>query len=166
MQALRTMCAFGLIALLPAPAADGQELDTRAYSNVPVGVNLLQVGFGHSTGNILVDPSVPVEGLEAVVHHRRQGHELCPNGSSSFTMPPVGDHIWVVLSTFRCSALLIARHDGSLNNLFLIGSLAGLRDDLRRVHGLFRLGTTRVVRVHVRGADLATRIDHVSRRHR
>jgi hypothetical protein len=43
----------------------GQELEVRAYTNIPVGVNVLQFGYGRSTGNILVDPSLPVEGLNA-----------------------------------------------------------------------------------------------------
>lgn len=45
-----------------------QDLDVRAYSNVPVGVNILQAGYGRSVGNILVDPSLPVEGLDASVN--------------------------------------------------------------------------------------------------
>ncbi len=51
---------FGLAVQLKA-----QELDVRAYTNVPVGVNILLVGYGRSVGNILVDPSLPVEDLDA-----------------------------------------------------------------------------------------------------
>jgi len=42
-----------------------QELEARALSNVPVGTNFLVVGFGHSWGNILLDPSLPIEGLDS-----------------------------------------------------------------------------------------------------
>ena len=42
----------------------------------------------------------------------------------------------------------------------------GLDDCLDRDHGLFRLGATTVIRVHMSGADLATRGDGISCRHR
>ena len=65
----RLVTVLGLaMGLLFAPALEGQELDVRAYAHVPVGMNLLRLGYGYSTGNILVDPSLPVEGLEADVH--------------------------------------------------------------------------------------------------
>lgn len=48
-----------------AVPAVAQELDVRTYTNVPVGSNVLQAGYGRSVGNILVDPSLPVEGLDA-----------------------------------------------------------------------------------------------------
>ena len=53
-------------AILGSPGrGEAQELEVRAYTNVPVGVNILQLGYGRSRGNILVDPSLPVEGLDA-----------------------------------------------------------------------------------------------------
>ena len=42
----------------------------------------------------------------------------------------------------------------------------GLDDRLDRDHGLYRLGATTVIRVHMSGADLATRGDGISCRHR
>jgi hypothetical protein len=56
------------VLLLLSGVSKAQELDVRAYAHVPVDVNLFLLGYGHSTGNILVDPSLPVEGLEANVH--------------------------------------------------------------------------------------------------
>ena len=56
------------LGLFFAAALEGQELDVRAYAHVPVGLNVLRLGYGYSTGNILVDPSLPVEGLEADIH--------------------------------------------------------------------------------------------------
>lgn len=55
----------GLAALLWGAQAQAQELETRFYTNVPVGLNLLQFGYARSTGNILVDPALPIEGLDA-----------------------------------------------------------------------------------------------------
>lgn len=53
-----------LLLLLPSMART-QELETRYYINMPVGINLFQVGYGRSEGNVLIDPSLPIEGLNA-----------------------------------------------------------------------------------------------------
>jgi hypothetical protein len=46
----------------------GQELEPRALTNVPVGMNFAAVGYGFSRGNILLDPAVPIEDLTSHVH--------------------------------------------------------------------------------------------------
>lgn len=45
-----------------------QELEPRALTNVPVGTNFLFLGYGYSEGNLLLDPSIPVEGLQSRLH--------------------------------------------------------------------------------------------------
>ena len=42
-----------------------QELEPRNLTNVPVGSNFVLIGYGHSRGNILLDPSIPIEDLDA-----------------------------------------------------------------------------------------------------
>lgn len=42
-----------------------QELEPRSLTNVPVGMNFVLVGYGYANGNILLDPSVPIEDLDA-----------------------------------------------------------------------------------------------------
>jgi len=42
-----------------------QDLEPRAYSPSPVGLNFLVLGFGYSTGSVLVDPSLPVSNVKA-----------------------------------------------------------------------------------------------------
>lgn len=37
-----------------------QDIEPRAYSNAPVGVNFLLVGYGQSEGGVSFDPSVPL----------------------------------------------------------------------------------------------------------
>jgi hypothetical protein len=49
-------------------AATAQELEPRAYSSVPVGVNFVAVGYAFSQGNILLDPVLPVEDFDARIH--------------------------------------------------------------------------------------------------
>jgi hypothetical protein len=45
---------------LQAPHARAQNLEPRAYTNAPVGMNFLIGGFLYTKGNIAVDPSVPL----------------------------------------------------------------------------------------------------------
>ncbi len=42
-----------------------QELAPRAYWPAPEGLNLALVGYQYSTGDVLFDPSLPIEGVEA-----------------------------------------------------------------------------------------------------
>ena len=49
-----------LIGTLSTPAAQGQELEPRAYSNLPMGLNFLAVGYAHSQGGLATDPSLPL----------------------------------------------------------------------------------------------------------
>ena len=53
--------AFLLCALLVAAAASAQDLEPRAYSNVPVGVDFLVVGYAYTEGSVSTDPSLPIE---------------------------------------------------------------------------------------------------------
>jgi hypothetical protein len=48
--------------------AAAQELEPRAYSAAPVGLNFLVVVTGRSTGGVVVDPSLPVEDVDASVN--------------------------------------------------------------------------------------------------
>lgn len=44
-----------------------QELEPRTYTNTGVGVNLIGVNAGISRGNVLLDPSLPIENLDGDV---------------------------------------------------------------------------------------------------
>ncbi|MGH7494316.1 MAG: transporter [bacterium] len=48
--------------------ASAQELEPRAYSNAPVGMNFVAATYGFSRGNILVDASLPVEDFRVTAH--------------------------------------------------------------------------------------------------
>jgi len=45
-----------------------QELEPRALTNVPVGMNFAVIGYGYSQGNILLDPAIPIEDVNAKLH--------------------------------------------------------------------------------------------------
>jgi len=56
---------LGCAAALPTLSAHAQRIEPRSYANAPIGVNFLTVGYGYSSGNVLVDPSIPVEDATA-----------------------------------------------------------------------------------------------------
>ena len=45
-----------------------QELEPRSLTNVPVGWNFVVLGYGFARGNILLDPSIPIEDLDSRLH--------------------------------------------------------------------------------------------------
>jgi hypothetical protein len=47
--------------------AGAQELEPRAYTAAPTGVNFLLVAGGRSTGGVVVDPSLPVDDVQAAI---------------------------------------------------------------------------------------------------
>ena len=57
-----------------AVQAIGQELDPRAYSVSPVGTNIIVLGFGHSTGDLSFDPTLPIEDGEAKINAASIGY--------------------------------------------------------------------------------------------
>src|SRR5436189_74194 len=40
--------------------AEAQDIEPRAYSNAPVGVNFLVAGYAYSHGGLSLDPSIPL----------------------------------------------------------------------------------------------------------
>jgi Putative MetA-pathway of phenol degradation len=51
-----TACAFMAIAF----NAGAQDIEPRAYSNAPVGVNFLVAGYGYTQGGLPSDPALPI----------------------------------------------------------------------------------------------------------
>jgi len=45
-----------------------QDLEPRAYSNIPVRMNFLLAGYAYSTGGVLFDPAVPLENAHIKIH--------------------------------------------------------------------------------------------------
>lgn len=55
-----------LLGLLVVPSSSpAQEPEPRAYSNAPVGMNFLVASYGYQWGNVVFDPSLPVEDVTA-----------------------------------------------------------------------------------------------------
>ena len=49
------------------PQASAQDLEPRAYSNTPVGMNFLIAGYSYTSGNVAIDPSLQIENAELEV---------------------------------------------------------------------------------------------------
>ena len=63
----RWMC-HGTLAFAFSLPLSAQDLEPRALSNVPVGMNFLLVGYGYVSGNVLLDPAIPIEGLDSRIN--------------------------------------------------------------------------------------------------
>jgi hypothetical protein len=57
-------CSFAVALASLAGFASAQDLEPRLYTNVPVGINFLGVGYAYSDGNVLFDPAVALENAE------------------------------------------------------------------------------------------------------
>lgn len=62
------LVATGLAVLAAGRPAVAQELEPRAYSNAPVGLNFLIAGYGFSKGGVAFDPSVPLTDANIRIH--------------------------------------------------------------------------------------------------
>lgn len=67
MMLIRIATLILVVAALAVPAY-AQELDPRAYQPAPVGANAFTVGYTHSFGDIVFDPSFPAKDVEASLH--------------------------------------------------------------------------------------------------
>ena len=59
---------IGLLLAGVASNARAQQIEPRAYSNAPVGINFLLAGYGYADGTVVVDPSVQLENAQLQVH--------------------------------------------------------------------------------------------------
>ena len=55
----RVGAALVALALLAAATAEAQELEPRAYTNTPVGMNFLVLGYAYTKGDVPLDTSLP-----------------------------------------------------------------------------------------------------------
>jgi len=61
----RILLGFVLLGL--TAAAFGQDLEPRVYSAAPAGTRFLVLALAYSTGNVLLDPSVPITDVNAKI---------------------------------------------------------------------------------------------------
>ncbi|PWB73165.1 MAG: transporter [Holophagae bacterium] len=59
------LCALLLVATtLAAGGAGAQELEARAYRTLPTGLNFVILAYRFSSGNVVTDPTLPIENLQ------------------------------------------------------------------------------------------------------
>jgi len=63
-----------IFGLLPFNTSYSQELEPRGLTNLPVGSNFLAGGYVYSTGNILLDPALPINDLKSNLHTFSAGY--------------------------------------------------------------------------------------------
>jgi hypothetical protein len=63
----RFRSSAALLALAAAPL-QAQQLEPRAYSNVPVGLNFFIAGYTYSSGGLATDPAVPLDNAKLDIH--------------------------------------------------------------------------------------------------
>jgi hypothetical protein len=66
----RTIVYIALLtAILASDISVAQELTPRAYWPMPVGTNALVLGYQRNTGDIVIDPSLPITGVESEIDY-------------------------------------------------------------------------------------------------
>src|SRR5689334_2482431 len=83
----RLRCAGGrlLCLLIIAAPVSAQDLDPRAYANVPADVTLLISGFAVSHGDVLTDPTLPLRDVTP----RQKPLHWEPHGRSASSAEPL-----------------------------------------------------------------------------
>ncbi len=51
-----------------------QELEPQSFARAPLRLHIFFLGYGYSTGNILMDPSLPIEDSRAKLHNLSVGY--------------------------------------------------------------------------------------------
>ena len=60
---------FIILGILPeSNLLQAQELEPRLLTNLPLKSNVLLVGYGYASGNMLLDPAIPIENFNAKVN--------------------------------------------------------------------------------------------------
>jgi hypothetical protein len=66
---MRLLAAAALTCLVETGATlRAQDLEPRAYSNSPIGLNFAIAGYGYAEGSVLTDPSLPLENVSNDSH--------------------------------------------------------------------------------------------------
>lgn len=66
--------AIGILILGCAAGLNAQQLEPRAYSVSPVGVNITNLTYGYSMGDLNFDPSLPIDNASAQIHSGAAGY--------------------------------------------------------------------------------------------
>jgi hypothetical protein len=65
---LARVWVLSLLLVSGVSTARAQQIEPRAYSNAPVGINFALASYGFADGSVVVDPSVPLENANLQIH--------------------------------------------------------------------------------------------------
>ena len=66
---LRLILSFSaLVLLFSLTPGYAQDLEPRAYTNLPVGLNFFVAGYAYAAGGVLFDPAVPLDNANIKIH--------------------------------------------------------------------------------------------------
>ena len=68
MRRVRPLAAVLSLSMVVGAGAAAQELEPRAYAPNPSGANFVLAVYGHATGDVVFDPSVPITNVSASVN--------------------------------------------------------------------------------------------------
>jgi hypothetical protein len=74
MQCIAATVFLMIAVIFQSGSARAQSLEPRAYTNAPVGMNFLILGYAYQQGDVLLDPSVPVQDVHVKVHSAVLGY--------------------------------------------------------------------------------------------
>ncbi|MGL2964708.1 transporter [Flavobacterium sp. RSB2_4_14] len=63
-----------IIVILFSSIAFSQDLEPRVYANVPKNLNIVILGYNYLQGNVVTDPSLPIENFEISSHNFAAGY--------------------------------------------------------------------------------------------
>ena len=72
--AVTRVFAVAVLIFVNGAGLNAQQLEPRAYSISPIGVNVINMSYGYSTGEISFDPSLPIEDASAHIHGGAAGY--------------------------------------------------------------------------------------------
>jgi hypothetical protein len=73
-RSLFRFLAVAVLTLAEVAALSAQQLEPRAYSISPTGVNVANLSYGYSTGDLNFDPSLPIDDASAQIHNAIGGY--------------------------------------------------------------------------------------------
>lgn len=68
-------CAALLVALLVTGSAAAQEMVPRAYWPAPVDTNIVVLAYQRNSGDVVIDPSLPITGVESDIDYFQIGYQ-------------------------------------------------------------------------------------------
>ena len=76
-KSVRPTLSFLAIAwsLLIVSNAAAQELAPRAYWPAPVGTNIALLAYQRNSGDIVIDPSLPITGVQSEIDYLQVGYQ-------------------------------------------------------------------------------------------